>query len=202
MAAPNKTKETRTIVPGIWQDVLRTYDSLPAGRLMTTGLTQAEIAILEGDFFRTFKYISIPALSTVYAKFTAPPAGSAFGLVQREFTPSLAGLRYNVYSGFTATVVPDSQWQIFNENGYSPKTSGAVFEDVSAVSVLGDLTETAWIPKGATNKTQGSLGRNEGFKVIPFDTELLLEFINEENQANEVLVYYQWIEAPTEISGV
>ena len=187
---------------GIPSDVVREYNTLPAARMLTTGLTQIEVAILEGDFFRSFKVLTIPATSSVYMKFTAPPAGKAFGLVYREITPSLSGIWYRVYRGSVATVAPNSEWPIFNENGYSSKVSGAKFEQVATVTNIGQLSDIAYIPKGATNKTQGSLDRAEGFKVIPLDTELLVEFQNIENQENEVLIYYQWVEAPSEITGV
>lgn len=187
---------------GIPSDVIREYQSLPSARALVTGLTQIEIAILEGDFFRTFNVLTIAATSKAYMKFTAPPAGKAFGLVYRELTPSLSGLWYRVYRNSVATIVPDSEWPIFNENGYSPKVSGAKFEEVATVTDLGLLSDIAYIPKGATNKTQGSLDRAEGFKVIPLNTELLVEFENVENQQMDVLVYYQWVEAPSEITGV
>lgn len=55
MAAPNQTKESRTIIPGTWGDTLRTYDSLPAGRVLTTTLNQVEIAILRAIFSARFQ---------------------------------------------------------------------------------------------------------------------------------------------------
>lgn len=188
-------------IPGIPSGVVRDYKSLPSGRLLTTTLNQSEIAILEGDFFRSFRIVTIPSSGTYYAKFTAPPNTVAFGLVSRELTPTLSGLWYRVRRNADITVIPDSAWAVYNENGYSAKTGQAVIEDVDTVIDAGDITDVAYIPKGAQQRTSGSLNRGQGFKIVPFGTELLLEFENLENQPNEVLIYYQWIEAPVDITG-
>lgn len=200
MAKPNLDKESRTIVPGIWGDALRTYDSLPAGRLLTTTLTQTEIAILEGDFFRAYRRYSIPSLSTVYIKFT-PPTTRAFGLVGRDITPEFAGVKYYVFAGATGVVtVPDSEWQTFNENGFSSNAPEAMLQDVSSVADEGVESDYAVIPVGASGKTSGSLERREGFKIIA--QELLVKIENLESKPNEVLIYYQWIEAPAQVAGI
>lgn len=191
-----------TAIPGTPSDIVREYKSLNKGRLATTGLTQVEIAILEGDFYRAFRVVTVPPTSSYYLKFTAPDDARRFGLVLREITPALSGIWYRVYRNAVVTTIPASEWEIFNENGYSPNVSGSTFQDVDVVTDIGDLSDIAWIPQGATNKTQGSLVRQEGFKLIQFDTELLIEIENTENQSNEVLIYYQWIEAPADVAGV
>lgn len=202
MAAPNKTKETRTIVPGIWQDIMRTYDNLPAARLLTTALTQNEIAIIEGDFYRTWRVITIPSNSSSYAKFTGIPLGATFGLVSREISPSIAGVWYRVRRNATGIVTTGAPWETFNENGLSNNVSQATFEDVVSVADDGDIADIAYNPTTQTGqKIVGSLGRDSGFKIIPNDAELLLEFENLNNLANEILVYFQWIEAPQEVTG-
>lgn len=205
MAAPNQNKESRTIIPGIWGDVLRTYQNLSSARLLTTTLTQVEAAIIEGDFYRAFKVITVPASGKAYMKFTAPPAsaGRVFGLVLREITPTAAGLWYRVRSNFDASaVIPGSEWPIFNENGRSTKQSVSTFQDVDEADIVGfgEVSDIAYIPQGITGqKTQGSLAREQGFKIVDEDTELLVEFENLATSSNETLVYYQYIESPIEL---
>lgn len=75
-------------------DVVREYPSLPNARLLTTTLNQTEISIVEGDYFKTHKWITVPASGTVYVLFTAPPAGVLFALKSREIVSERSNVEY------------------------------------------------------------------------------------------------------------
>lgn len=179
---------------------IRDYESLSQPRVLTTTLTQTEVAILEGDFFRSFQRITLPSSGKSYVLFTSPDVDKVFGLRFREITSEKGGVNYNVYRTFSG-VTEGLEWDVFNENGYSPKISGTSFKNVTGTPTTIDttsLSETAYIPPtGQGNQTSGSLNRVDGFKLIPANTSLLLEYENLDNTSNELLLYYQWVEAPS-----
>lgn len=191
------------VIPGIPSDVVRDYPSLPAGRLLTTTLNQTEISIVEGDYFKTHKWINVPALSSVYVLFTTPPASVLFALKSREIVSERSNVEYRTFVAFTGVVTGDT-WPIFRENDRIPKVSQALFQDVVSVATIDAASEAeaAYIPpSGQGANTRGSLARGEGFKIVTPDQQILLEFKNNENASNQLLITYQWAEAPLSVAG-
>lgn len=179
---------------------IRDYESLSQPRVLTTTLTQTEIAILEGDFFRAFQRFTLPSDGKIYVLFTSPDVDKVFGLRLREITSERGGVNYNIYNTFSGVTTSDS-WEIFNENGYSNNLSGSMYQNVVGTPTSIDLTslsDTAYSPSTSQgNQTRGSLSRGEGFKIVQPNTQLLLEFENLESSSNDILVYFQWAEGPT-----
>ena len=192
------------ILHGMPDDVIRDYKSLPSGRLLTTALTQNEIAIIEGDFYHSFQVVTVLADGFAYLKLTTPTAasGKIFGLVMREIGPTLSGIWYRVFSGATGIVTAGTPWDSFNENGISDNVSASVFQSVSSFTDKGALSDIAYSAKGTTGaKIQGSLERKSGLKILPVESDILVEIENLNNGDNEVLIYYQWVEMPANITG-
>lgn len=182
----------------------RTYASLTKPRVLTTGLTQVEIAIIEGDFFIAHSDFTIPSGESHYIKFTAPPQGVTFALSQRELTPDVAGIQYRIRKDFSGGTLSGTNFSIFNENSYFQdiKTSGATFDYYTvAPSGLGVIIDMAWIPPTAQGpRITGSVNPESGFKIIKYDSELLIEIKNTSGVSNDVLLKYGWAEVPSEFT--
>ena len=189
----------KTINPikGIPPELIQKYNNMDNGRLLSASLISSEIAAIEGYFFRSFHYITVPSSSSKFIKFTAPSSAVQFALLSRSIGPNIAGLKYNIYEGADDIVTTGSPWDIFNENGNSLNESGSEFLNVATIGALGTLSDTAFIPAGGTGqKSQGSFSGGAGYKIVPADTVLVLELENLANAINEVLVYFQWTEEP------
>ena len=186
-----------TAIPGIPSDVVGEYAALKKGRLLTTSITQEEIATIEGDYFRTFQYITVPASSKSYVRFTAPPSTAIFALTRRSIGPNISGLKYNIYDGADDIVTIGAPWDIFSENGRYVKTSATEFINIDTIGALGMFSDAAFVPAGGTGrKSEGSLEGRSGFKIIAPEKVLIIELENLSNANNETLLYYQWVEAP------
>ena len=177
--------------------VTRVYASLSQPRLLTTNITQIEIAIIEGDLFITHQRFTLGDGESLFLKFTAPPEGKTFALIKRELTPEVAGIEYNVRTGFSGGTLSGTLWTTYNENGYfeGVKTSDATFETYSvAPTVLGDIVDLAWIPPTAQGpRITGVVNPDSGFKVVKYDEELLIEVINTSGVSNEIVLKYGWV---------
>ena len=186
--------------------VLRQYDSLTDPRVLTTGLSQAEVATLEGDRF-SFSYdVVIPSGETIYLYGSIPEDSDVIVGFQSRILKSESGsLDFNVRWDAVVDSVGDAV-VLFNENNLYRNTEFAKLEinevDPINVSDVGIVRESDFIAtSGVGSNTTGDVAPESGFRIYAEGTDFLIQIINTHTGDNRVLVGYSWIEVPTDFLG-
>ena len=89
---------------GIPWESMREYTLLTAPRMLTTGINQTEISILEGDYFTAYTRDDIPNGGTIYYRFVTP-AQKFFGFRFIGFSTKLGDVDIYIYRNPTGVVL-------------------------------------------------------------------------------------------------
>ena len=197
---------------------LREYASLSQPRVLTTGITQSEIATIEGARFNFVKSFGNADTDTPIYILIENPTGSGVNVAfqKRTLKPYSGGLisyqilwDYDV-AGATKTPIP-----AFNENNAFRTLNPSKVE----VSVLNPVTAPAngeWTINGSYtpvdegiereidfiatigkgNNSTGDVSPEVGFRLYVPSTGALIKIVSDTND-NRVILGYDWVEAPT-----
>ena len=199
---------------------VRYYQSLSSARVLTTGITQSEIATIEGARFNFVKAFDNFDTSTPLYILIENPTGSGVNVAfqKRTLKPYSGGLSdfrilwdYDV-TGATKTPIPT-----FNESNafrtLNPsKVEVSVLNPVTAPPA-GDWTinggytpvdegierEPDFIPTiGKGSNSTGDISPDVGFRLYIPATGALIKIVSDTND-NRVILGYDWVEAPIEL---
>lgn len=168
-------------------------------RIAVQALQYRDDAVARGTaFYSYWETPSIPADGKVYAKFICPP-DRFVGVLFREVTTDKERLFYRVYTGFSnATAGADIRRG--NLRATSINSSTSQLNVVTTVPVLTGATTVTILPLfgsvGSGNRASGSLVSNNVFRLLPPNSEFLIELENQSAEAAYVLVELNWLELP------
>jgi hypothetical protein len=196
---------------------LRFYPSLSSPRLLTTTLTQAQIATLEGDRFGFVKrFDNFDTGTPIYILLENPTgSGVSVGFDKRILKTLTAGLEISVFWDYDVSTATKTAIPTYNEhNGYRGIEDGLLeasvlnavtTDDAGAWTITGAATiadegierEPDFIPTaGVGNNSSGGISPEVGFRVYVPGTGALVKLTSFDND-NSVILGYDWIEAPT-----
>ena len=186
------TKNSGGVHIGIPFDMVREYQLLTAPRLLTTGITQTEISILEGDYYQAYTRDTLATGTSVYYQFVTPPT-KFFGFRFTEFSSSLGDSEIYMYKDPTG-VVTGAAVTPLNFNSYIPRVATATFNAVTSITTPG--TEFFWdfIPSGSGARPAGGSASREGFFIIAPSTPLLFKLTNNAAQDSTMRLLLEWVE--------
>lgn len=170
-------------------------------RLAVQSLQYRDDAVARGTGYYTYwENTAVPALTgKSYAKFVTP-ADRFVGLLFREVTTDRERVFYRVYTGFT-NATTGAPIRIGNLRAGSANVSTSQFNVVTSTPNLAGTTVVTTLPifgaVNAGNRASGSLVSNNVFRLIPPNTEFLLEIDNQSAEATYVLVELNFLELPT-----
>jgi len=172
--------------------MVREYQLLTAPRLLTTGITQTEISILEGDYYQAYTRDTLATGTSVYYQFVTPQS-KFFGFRFTEFGSSLGDSELYMYKDPTGVVLGAAQ-TIINFNEYIPRAATATFNKVTSVTTPG--TEFYWdfIPSGSGARPAGGSSAREGFLIISPSTTFLFKMTNNAAQDSILRLLLEWVE--------
>lgn len=199
---------------------IRKYASLSTPRLLTTGLTQAEIATVEGDRFNFSKRFTGTTTGVPIYILLENPSGSGVNIgFQKRILKSLdAGVAsFQVFWGYDVSTATKTSIPYYNENDNFVGVNDGLLE-VSLLNtvttsttgpwtITGDATivdegierEPDFIPtSGVGNNTSGDISPELGFRVYGEGKGALIKIVTDSNN-NDIIAGYDWIEAPTSL---
>jgi hypothetical protein len=171
-------------------------------RIAVQTLQYRDDAVARGTaFYSYWETPSIPVGGKVYAKFICPP-DRFVGVLFREVTTDKERLFYRVYTGFSnATAGTDIRRS--NLRASSINSSTSQFNIVTTVPVLTGATEVTILPLfgavGSGNRASGSLVSNNVFRLLPPNSEFLIELENLSADPCYCLVELNWLELPENV---
>lgn len=199
-------------------DVIREYPSLSKPRMLTTGITQSEIATVEGDRYNSQKvYSNVDSNVPLYVAFENPVDSGVIVALQKRILKSFdSGLiSFTVLWDYDISTATKTPLPIFNENNAYRLSKLAKLE----INALNTLTSPAigdWNVTGAAtiadegieregdfistsgkgNNTSGDISPDLGFRFYAEGTGFVAKIITD-NDNNRVSLGYDWIEVPT-----
>ena len=182
--------------------VVREYDSTAQPRLLTTTITQAEIATLEGDRYSAQADFTLANGGIQYLQFTMPSILSqkVSGFIFRDIKSS-DGIDFDLFWEPTGMVKGNSI-PIFNENQLSPKNPQTEYTLVTSVTTEGVIRESNFSIPGQGNRgLSGEINPATGYRVYAPDSVALLKIENTSSSTNRVLITYSWVESPISLGG-
>lgn len=176
--------------------VTANYNNLNEARLRTTGLTQAEIATIEGDRYDAQYTKVLGSGEVVYLQFTMPDATRLTGFIERNLKAT-EDIDFELFWDPTG-VVKSTPINIFNENQINPKVTLMEYTEVTSVTTEGTLREEDFIKISTqgNQQTSGEITPATGFRIYDPDRVALIK-LTSGAAANRVQLTYKWIEAPT-----
>jgi len=186
------TKNSGGVHIGIPFDMVREYQLLTAPRLLTTGITQTEISILEGDYYQAYTRDTLATGTSVYYQFVTPPS-KFFGFRYTEFGSTLGDSEIYMYQNPTG-VVTGAAVTIINFNEYINRSATATFNAVTSVTTEGDEFFWDFIPSGSGARPAGGAASREGFLIIAPSTTLLFKMTNNAAQDSTMRLLLEWVE--------
>lgn len=185
---------------------LRQYESLSDPRVLTTVLTQSEIATLEGDRFSFAQVFTLAAGASLYIYGEIPvDSNISVGFEQRQFKTDNGSANLKIY-GNSAVSALGTAIPLFNENSYASALKPAKLELnevlVGNISVLGTLREEDFVStSGVGANTSGGVSAATAFRIYKPGDKFIAHIENTHTDTNRVLIGYSWIEAPTALLG-
>ena len=170
-------------------------------RLAVQALQYRDDAVARGTGYYTYwENTAVPALTgKAYAKFVTP-ADRFVGILFREVTTDHERVFYRVYTGFNNATAGDTI-RIGNLRAGSANVSTSQFNVVTSTPNLAGATVVTTLPifgaVNAGNRASGGLVSNNVFRLIPPNTEFLLEIDNQSAEATYVLVELNFLELPS-----
>lgn len=202
---------------GLISRALRKYESLSSPRILTTGLTQEEIATIEGDRFSFVKSFSnFDTATPLYVLIENPiDSGVNVAFQQRTLKTYSDGLtRFQVLWDYDVSGATKTTVQSFNENNIvrgikdskvevsvlnsvsTPATGDWNINGLATVASDGIEREVDFIPAtGQGSNTSGAVASGLGFRLYKPGTGGLVKLTSEGND-NRVILGYSWIEVP------
>ena len=199
---------------------VRYYQSLSSARVLTTGITQSEIATLEGARFNFVKSFGNADTNTPIYILIENPTGSGVNVAfqKRTLKPYSGGLiSYQILWDYDVTGATKTPLPIFNENNAfrtlnPPKLEVSVLNPVTAPprgdwvingtytpvdeGIEREIDFIATIGKGS-NST-GDVSPDVGFRLYVPASGALVKIVSDTND-NRVILGYDWVEAPIEL---
>lgn len=193
----------------------REYVTLSQPRMLTTGLTQAEIATIEGDRFSYVTRISNVDIATeVYILIENPvDSGVNVGFQERMFNTIVGGATFQVLWDYDVSTATKTTIDTFNQNNLFRGFKNGLLE----ISILNGVTESqgnytvtgpatiidegvqreiTQVPtSGVGANTSGNISPAIGFRVYGQGTGALIKITSAVDN-NIVINGYDWIEAP------
>ena len=197
-------------------DVVRVYASLSRPRVLTTGITQAEIATIEGDRFNSQRvYSNVDTATPLYVVFENPTdSGVIVGLQKRSLKAFSSGLTvFNVLWDYDISTATKTPIPIFNQNNAYRIAKPAKFEvsvlNTVTTPIIGDWSVTGaatilsegiereadFVPTSGQGKNEsGDISPDLGYRIYVPGTGFLVKVVSVESN-NRVILGYDWIEA-------
>lgn len=196
---------------------LRDYASLSQPRVLTTGITQTEIATIEGERYSSIKVLANVDTATPVYVLVENPAGSEINaaFLDRFLKGYISGLvSFQVLWDYDVTGATKTPLPIFNENNLvrgikTPKTEISLLNPATTPAV-GDWTITGgYTPvsegierevdfistEGQGSNTSGGVASGKGFRLYGQGTGALIKIISSADN-NRVKLGYSWVEVP------
>ena len=197
---------------------LREYASLSQPRVLTTGITQSEIATLEGARFNFVKSFDNFDTNTPLYILIENPTGSGVNVAfQKRALKTYTGgvIRFQVFWDYDVTGATKTTIPAFNENNAFRALNPSKLE-VSALNPVtappsGDWTiNGSYTPEdegiereidfivttGSGSNSTGDVSPEVGFRLYVPATGALIKIVSDTND-NRVILGYDWVEAPT-----
>ena len=196
---------------------LRTYATLSQPRVLTTGITQSEIATVEGARFNAVKSFSNFDTNTPLYLLIENPTGSGINAAfQKRLlkTFSAGVITFQVLWDYDVSNATKTPLPIFNENNLfrtlnPSKLEFSVLNPVTTPN-SGDWTiNGSYTPvsegiereidfistTGQGNNSSGDVSPEVGFRFYGQGTGALIKIVSDGND-NRVKLGYDWVEAP------
>ena len=198
---------------------VRKYQTLSQPRVLTTELTQAEIATIEGDRFNALKSFSNFDTARPLYILIENPVGSGVNVAfqKRQLKTYTGGvITFQVLWDYDVTGLAKTPMPIFNENNLWRGVKDSKLE----FSVLNGVTTPAsgdWVlsstgitipdegiereidfivTTGNGSNSAGDVSPETGFRLYGEGTGALIKIVSDTND-NRVILGYDWVEAPT-----
>ena len=168
-------------------------------RVAVQALQYRDDAVVRGSAFYTYwETPSVPASGKVYAKFVVP-SNRFVGILFREVTTDKERVFYRVYINFT-NATAGANIRRGNLRSQSINSSTSQFNVVTSTPDLTGATAVTILPLfgaiGAGNRASGSLTNNNVFRLLPPNSEFLVEIDNQSAEACYSLVELNGLELP------
>ena len=216
-----QVNDVNDVAPYVVTDIpVRYYQSLSSGRVLTTGITQSEIATIEGGRFNFVKSFDNFDTNTPLYILIENPTGSGVNVAfQKRALKTYTGgvIRFQVFWDYDVTGATKTPIPAFNENNAFRTLNPSKVE----VSVLNPVTAPAngeWTINGSytpvaegiereidfiatigkgSNST-GDISPDVGFRLYVPSTGALVKIVSDTND-NRVILGYDWVEAPVDL---
>ena len=175
--------------------VTRSYDVIQTPRILTTGLTQQEVATREGHEFQAFFVDDFSAGETRYIAWENPIASTVdVGLVERLFVAQDGAVGADILWDYTIDTTVDTLTSFNQSNAFRGILDAQYIVTEVTLSDEGIIREPIVVATGSGGNAVGGVAPSVGFRMYEPGTGFVFKVTNNHNSTNRILVSYTWVE--------